>query len=209
MLPCPCLYAVPDTLLLHAVPSPAGATQGELPVGQEKVPGGYPCRATLWHVVTEGTCEFRYSLQFIFVGPVYHNTLTNCAALLSPGTFSCPSGNSPCAAPSVDLTACVAVIYPTLRICGYMDAQSTSCGRKNPLPFPHSLSSEQPPCPLRKGRKSEGGNLGVYPLVRLPRRQDSASLRKRPSPVRGKERKCFHESAPILHRRNFRRLPLV
>ena len=44
----------------------------------------YPCRATLWHVVTEGTCEFRYSLQFIFVGPVYHNTLTNCAALLSP-----------------------------------------------------------------------------------------------------------------------------
>ena len=44
----------------------------------------YPCRATLWHVVTEGTCEFRYSLQFIFVGPVYHNTLTNGAALLSP-----------------------------------------------------------------------------------------------------------------------------
>ena len=44
----------------------------------------YPCRATLWHVVTEGTCEFRYSLQFIFVGPVYHNTLTNCAALSSP-----------------------------------------------------------------------------------------------------------------------------
>ena len=44
----------------------------------------YPCRATLWHVVTEGTCEFRYSLQFIFVGPVYHNTLTNRAALLSP-----------------------------------------------------------------------------------------------------------------------------
>ena len=112
----------------------------------------YPCRATLWHVVTEGTCEFRYSVQFIFVGPVYHNTLTNCAALLSPrGPSLCPSGNSPCAAPSVDLTACVAVIYPTLRICGYMDAQSTSCGRKNPLPFPHSLSSEQPPCPLRKG----------------------------------------------------------
>ena len=44
----------------------------------------YPCRATLWHVVTEGTCEFRYSVQFIFVGPVYHNTLTNRAALLSP-----------------------------------------------------------------------------------------------------------------------------
>ena len=117
----------------------------------------YPCRATLWHVVTEGTCEFRYSLPFIFVGPVYHNTLTNRAALLSPrGPSLCPSGNSPCAAPSVDLTACVAVIYPTLRICGYMDVQSASCGRKNPLPFPHSLSSEQPPCPLRKGEKIRG-----------------------------------------------------
>ena len=112
----------------------------------------YPCRATLWHVATEGTCEFRYSVQFIFVGPVCNNVLTNRAALLSPrGTFSCPSGNSPCAAPNVDLTACVAVIYPTLRICGYMDVQSASCGRENPLPFPHSLSSEQPPCPLRKG----------------------------------------------------------
>ena len=98
---------------------------------KRRSPWGYPCRATLWHVVTEGTCEFRHSLQFIFVGPVYHNTLTNCAALLSPrGPSLCPSGNSPCAAPSVDLTACVAVIYPTLRICGYMDAQSTSCGRK-------------------------------------------------------------------------------
>ena len=74
-----------------------------------------------------------------------------CGTVIPQGTFSCPSGNSPCAAPSVDLTACVAVIYPPLRICGYMDAQSTSCGRKNPLPFPHSLSSEQPPCPLRKG----------------------------------------------------------
>ena len=54
------------------------------PKGKRRSPGGYPCRATLWHVVTEGTCGFRYSLQFIFVGPVYHNTLTNCAALLSP-----------------------------------------------------------------------------------------------------------------------------
>ena len=112
----------------------------------------YPCRATLWHVVTEGTCEFRYSLQFIFAGPVYHNVLTNRAALLSPrGPSLCPSGNSPCAALCVDYTTCVAERYLTLRICGYMDAQSTSCGRKNPLPFPHSLSSEQPPCPLRKG----------------------------------------------------------
>ena len=54
----------------HVVSSTQGAT--------------YPCRATLWHVVTEGTCEFRRLVQFIFVGAVYHNALSNCAALLSP-----------------------------------------------------------------------------------------------------------------------------
>ena len=31
---------------------------------------------------TEGTCEFRRLIPFIYVGPVYHNPLTNRAALL-------------------------------------------------------------------------------------------------------------------------------
>ena len=70
-----------------------------------------------------------------------HQTNELRVTVIPQRTLSCPSGNSPCAAPSVDLTACVAVIYPTLRICGYMDAQSTSCGRKNPLSRPYSLSS--------------------------------------------------------------------
>ena len=33
---------------------------------------------------TDSTCECRRLVQFIFVGAVYHNALTNCAALLSP-----------------------------------------------------------------------------------------------------------------------------
>ena len=126
----------------HAVPSPQARHKVNCPKGKRRSPGGYPCRATLWHVVTEGTCEFRYSLQFIFAGPVYHNVLTNRAALLSPrGPSLCPSGNSPCAALCVDYTTCVAERYLTLRICGYMDVQSASCGRKNPLSRPYSLSS--------------------------------------------------------------------
>ena len=33
-------------------------------------------------VIPPGTCEFRRLIPFIFVGPVYHNPLTNRAALL-------------------------------------------------------------------------------------------------------------------------------
>ena len=42
----------------------------------------YPCRAIRLHVVTPGTCECRRSAAFILAGPVYHNALKNCAALL-------------------------------------------------------------------------------------------------------------------------------
>ena len=42
----------------------------------------YLCRATLWHVIPHSTYEFRCLVQFIFVGAVYHNALSNCAALL-------------------------------------------------------------------------------------------------------------------------------
>ena len=60
-------------------------------------------------------------MQFILVGAVYNNALTNCA------TRVC------CAC--LDEIACVAVMYLTLR---------TVCerhGRKNPLPFPFSKRS--------------------------------------------------------------------
>ena len=59
----------------------AGATQGELPEGQERVPWGYPCRATRRHVVTPSTYESICLVEFICAGAVYHNPLTNRAAL--------------------------------------------------------------------------------------------------------------------------------
>ena len=58
-----------------------------------------------------------------------------CGIVIPQGTFSCPSGNSPCAAPSVEQPTCVAEMYLTLRI-GW-----ERHGRKNPLPFLYSLSS--------------------------------------------------------------------
>ena len=63
------------------VACPAGA-QGELPEGQEKVPWGDNSVAPFLPVIPEGTCEFRRLIQFILVGAVYNNVLTNCAARL-------------------------------------------------------------------------------------------------------------------------------
>ena len=45
-----------------------------------------------------------------------------CAEVAPQGTLSCPSGNSPCAAPSVELPLCVAAKYLTLRIGKEMGA---------------------------------------------------------------------------------------
>ena len=71
--------------------------------------------------ITDSTCECRRLVQFIFVGAVYHNALTNCATLLCRA----------CGDPPI----CVAVMYLTLRT-GY-----EKHGRKNPLPFPFSERS--------------------------------------------------------------------
>ena len=58
--------------------------------------------------IMDGTCESIYLVAFILAGAVYHNALTNCAALL-------------CRA-CLDEITCVAVIYLTLRICRDMGA---------------------------------------------------------------------------------------
>ena len=72
-------------------------------------------RYTAWHL------RIRRLVQFIFVGAVYHNALTTCAALL-------------CRA-CEELPVCVAVRYLTLRI------GCERYGRKNPLPYPFSKRS--------------------------------------------------------------------
>ena len=74
-------------------------------------------------------------VQFIFVGSVYHNALTNCAAL-------------PCRA-CADSPICVAERYLTLRT-GY-----EKHGRKNPLPY--SFSERSHIGNLRRIRKQGKG----------------------------------------------------
>ena len=114
-------------------------------------------------------------VQVIFAGPVCNKQRAHelCGTVILQGTLSCPAGNSPCAAPSVDFLVCVAEWYLTLRICGYMAHEVRPCGRKDPLPFLYSLSSANFAVLNRKKDDSqEGGNLGSLLLVPLPGRQD-------------------------------------
>ena len=120
-------------------------------------------RYTAWHL------RIRRLVQFIFVGAVYHNALTNCAALL-------------CRA-CVDLTVCVAVRYLTLR---------TGCerhGRKNPLPFPYfravTYRQSAPDYPRERQEFKEEGK----PQVSLP----FCPRRGRGSLSRSAERSSFAE----------------
>ena len=101
MLPCRDIFAVPDTVLLHM--------WFHLRKRGMTVPRNSLACCNARHL------RIRRLVQFIFVGAVYHNALTSCAALL-------------CRA-CEDFPVCVAVMYLTLR---------TGCerhGRKNPLPF--------------------------------------------------------------------------
>ena len=98
---------------------------------------------------TDGTYESIYLVAFILVGPVYHNVLTDCAAL------SCRA--------CVDLITCVAERYLTLR---------TGCekhGRKNPLPFPLFRSGHMSAICARlskgKGRFTRGWKPQVSTLL--------------------------------------------
>ena len=122
-------------------------------------------RATLLiPVIPEGTCEFRRLVQFILVGAVYHNALTNCA------TRVC------CACK--DETAGVAVMYLTLRI------SRERHGRKNPLPFPYfaavTCRQSAPDPPRERGDSQEGGNRRCLPSCAPARRQRTfRSLLKR------------------------------
>ena len=82
-----------------------------------------------------------------------------------------------------------------------MDAQHV-LAVKNPLPFPivSVLNNHRA---LRKEDRARGWKPRCLPSCACWVGK-IRSLRKRPSPFMEKKRKCFlHESAPILHRRNF------
>ena len=87
MLPCPDIFAVSDTVLLHGS---ATSSRRDITVSRKSL-----ARCNARHL------RIRRLVQFIFAGAVYNNALTNCA------TRSC------CAC--VDLITCVADRYLTLR----------------------------------------------------------------------------------------------
>ena len=74
VLPCRNLYAVPDTVLLHR---PESLRRRGIAVPRNSL-----ARCNARHL------RIRRLVQFIFVGAVYHNALSNCAALLSPRGLS-------------------------------------------------------------------------------------------------------------------------
>ena len=130
------------------------------PKGKRESPGGYPCRATLRHVIPSGTCEFRCFAQFILADAVYSHQaseLRNTVMLrLRRAADMCSS------------------TVLTLRICGYIARKARPCGRKNPLPFPY-FSQRSHVGNLRQTLQGKGvihkrvETAGVYPLM-LPRR---------------------------------------
>ena len=68
VLPCRNLYAVPDAVLLHIS---EGLRRRGITVSRNSL-----ARCNAWHL------RIRRLVQFIFAGAVYHNALSNCAALL-------------------------------------------------------------------------------------------------------------------------------
>ena len=78
-----------------------------------------------------------------------------------------------------------------------MNAHRASCGRKNPLPFLYSLSSEQPLCSLRKGVIHKRVETLVSTLLCPCRAGKIRSLRKR---LLCKHR-CAHQTCVIAERR--------
>ena len=68
VLPCRDIYAVPDTVLLHR---PEGLRRRDIAVSRNSL-----ARCNAWHL------RIRRLILFIFVGAVYYNALSNCAALL-------------------------------------------------------------------------------------------------------------------------------
>ena len=93
---------------------------------------------------------------------------TRCAEVVPQGTFSCPSGNSPCVAPAESKPH---VQQYGIRHCAKIKKWEHTVlpyGRKNPLPFPFSKRS--PVSGLRQIRNKgngihKGGNLGVHPCA--------------------------------------------
>ena len=100
----------------------AGATQGELPEGQERVLWRIPVLRNSLARCNTRHLRIKRLVQFTFADPIYNNVLKNRAALLCRA----------CGDPPI----CVAERYLTLRIRGYMSARSASLRKKKSSAVP-------------------------------------------------------------------------
>ena len=100
---------------------------------------------------------------------------TRCAKVVPQGTFSCPSGNSPCVAPAESKPP---VQQYAIRHCIEIKKWEHTVlpyGRKNPLPFPYfaavTCRQSAPDHPRERGDTQEGGNRRCLPSCAPARRQ--------------------------------------
>ena len=93
----------------------------------------------------------RYQMKSVGVVRGHQTNELRGTVIPKGGTFSYPSGNSPCAAPSGDEPACAAARYLTLRIVRERHE------RKNPLPY--SFSERSPFSDFRRAILKETGDL--------------------------------------------------
>ena len=102
--PFPCLYAVPDTLLLHMRFRFAGAT--------------YPCRATLWHVARKAPADLgiRYNLSAQALSVITRKRIVRHC--YPPGDLLLPFGQFTLCRTQRRTVMCSSNRSDSLRICG-------------------------------------------------------------------------------------------
>jgi hypothetical protein len=141
----------------------AGAAQGELPVGQERVPWGMTVPRNPFARCNARHLRIMRSIPFIFAGAVCNNALTHCAAL------SCRTLRRVA-------RMCSSMVSDTanMRIHG---AQSASMRKKKSsavLLFEAVADLwSAPDSPRERGDSQEGGNRRCLPSCAPARRQRS------------------------------------
>ena len=141
MLPCPDIFAVSDTVLLHGS---ATSSRRDITVSRNSL-----ARCNGRHL------RIRRLILFIFAGAVYNNALTNCA------TRSC------CAC--VDLITCVADRYLTLRTGCEKHGRKNPL--PFPIFEAVTCRQSAPDYPRERGDSQEGGNRRCLPSCAPARRQ--------------------------------------
>ena len=157
----------------QAVPSPQARHKVNCPQGRElwgiTVLRNPLARCNGRHLTKLGG---RYNIYLRRRCLSYTRANESCGTVIPQGTFSCPSGNSPCAAPCVDYTACAAVRKQLdaakMRIHGREPKRVLRCEGIRTARVLYSLSSLNCRRAIPKGKREihkRVETVGCYPLV--------------------------------------------